>query len=448
MRVTAIAIFLFVSAAALRGDIVVPGADGSDGDLIVNTNLTIDLGKAKTGKWDDAGGDHDNDGLGDGVYDPEKWAVVFKWSKVEIKSGVTVTFKNHPSNPPVVWLVKGDCKIDGSVVLDGAEGHSWSGNHVVSIPGPGGYRGGHGNDLAPGSDASSGFGPGGGTTIGRNSNGGGGGFSVAGGNGRYENRDSGNGGNAYGNGRVLPLFGGSGGAGGFYGWNYPSVGGGGAGGGAILIACQTTFTLDGVMSSRGGDGYNDQDNYVGLGGAGSGGAIRLVCDRLSGAGKLRAQPGVPYYRSHPHYPWYGGYASAGRIRVESNDTSGFSHLGDPPYTSGLPGETATLWPDETHPRIRVLSIDGVEVPADPRASLNFPHADVSLRQKDGLTIRMEARNVPTDWLVNVRVVRKIGTDEIIAAALKSGDEALSYWEATATLSDGFSAIQVRAAKPE
>lgn len=445
MKVTSIAILFFVSAAMLRGDIVVPGADGSDGDLIVNTNLTIDLGKAKTGNWNDAGGDRDNDGLGDGVYDPEKWAVVFKWSKVEIKSGVTVTFKNHPSNPPVVWLVKGDCKIDGSVVLDGADGHSWSDNRGQSIPGPGGFRGGRGNDLSPGSDASGGFGPGGGRTIGHGSNGGGGGFGDDGGTARYDGRASSPGGGLYSNGRLLPLVGGSGGAGGFYGWNYSSVGGGGAGGGAILIACPSEIAVNGRISARGGDGYNNQRNYIGLAGGGSGGAIRLISDRLVGTGKIEAVRGTRYVYDDR---WYGGVGASGRIRVEANDTSEFNHAGDPAYTAGLPGETATLWPDETHPTIRVLSIDGVEVPADPRASLNFPHADVSLRQKDGLTIRMEARNVPTDWLVNVRVVRKIGTDEIIAAALKSGDEALSYWEATATLSDGFSAIQVRAAKPE
>ena len=78
------------------GDIVVPGANGTDGVLVVGTDTVIDLSKAVTAAWNS-----DNSAnVGKGVYDASKWAVVFKYSDVNILSNATVTFKNHPSRAP------------------------------------------------------------------------------------------------------------------------------------------------------------------------------------------------------------------------------------------------------------------------------------------------------------------------------------------------------------
>jgi hypothetical protein len=70
------------------GDIVVPGANGTDGVLNITANTVIDLSRAVTAAWDS-----DNSAnAGKGVYDASKWAVVFKHSSVTIRSDATVTF--------------------------------------------------------------------------------------------------------------------------------------------------------------------------------------------------------------------------------------------------------------------------------------------------------------------------------------------------------------------
>src|SRR4029077_18821628 len=95
--------------------LTIPGADGSDGALIVTANTNIDLSLAVTGVWS-----NNNAGnFGKGIYDPDKWAVVFKYSSVNIANGATVTFSNHPTHAPVVWLVSSNVTIDGTLSLDG-----------------------------------------------------------------------------------------------------------------------------------------------------------------------------------------------------------------------------------------------------------------------------------------------------------------------------------------
>ena len=109
-------------------------SDGSDGALVVSNNFVIDLSQAITGKWND----NNSANEGKGIYDPEKWAVVFKYSSVTIQGGATVTFRNHASRAPVVWLVSGDVTINGMVSLDGQQGLT---SPWLAEPGPGGFRG-------------------------------------------------------------------------------------------------------------------------------------------------------------------------------------------------------------------------------------------------------------------------------------------------------------------
>ena len=98
-RVTVIlAMSMVTLAPPLFAQLIVP-SDGSDGTLDIRTNTVIDLSNATTGIWN-----QDNStNPGNGVYDGSKWAVVFKYSSVNIASNVTVTFLNHPSHAPVVW---------------------------------------------------------------------------------------------------------------------------------------------------------------------------------------------------------------------------------------------------------------------------------------------------------------------------------------------------------
>jgi plastocyanin len=230
--------FLALCAAAMlpaaRASITVPGANGSDGALTVpDTGVTtIDLSQAPTGVWDQ----NNAANAGKGVYDPDKWAVVFKYSSVNIPSGATVNFTNNASRAPVVWLVNGNVTINGTINV-GAESSGYG-------PGPGGFRTGQPFNmpaLGPGAgDAASDYG----------------GYATAP-----------TGGRTYGNAAILPLIGGSAGT-----W----VGPGSSGGGAILIAATGSINVAGFILAN--------PNY----GSGSGGAIRLVADAISGAGTLNA----------------------------------------------------------------------------------------------------------------------------------------------------------------
>jgi hypothetical protein len=136
----AIVLAFLVSGSALAFD---SGSDGSDGPFNPAVDVTIDLAQAGTGP-------------GTGTYIPEQWVVVFNYTTIDIPAGVTVTFDNHPTGAPVVWLATGDATIAGTVSVSG----------VGRTPGPGGFPGGD-----PG-HSSHGFGPGGGPRITSNEYGG------------------------------------------------------------------------------------------------------------------------------------------------------------------------------------------------------------------------------------------------------------------------------------
>src|SRR5437867_4772714 len=88
-----------ILATSARADISV-GSDGSDGTLVVVTSDTyIDLSAAATATWNTP-----SPVPGKGVYDPQQWAVVFKYDSVYIAPGRTLTFTNHRTTAPVVWL--------------------------------------------------------------------------------------------------------------------------------------------------------------------------------------------------------------------------------------------------------------------------------------------------------------------------------------------------------
>lgn len=230
--------------------------------------VEIDLSQALTGAWDTP---IPKESQGVGIYDPQQWAVVFKYTTINIPAGVTVTFKNHPSHAPVVWLATGGVTIAGTVSVAGEDGSGSGEPMSYAEPGPGGFAGGVRANSAPALQASAGFGPGGAGFFSACGTGGGGGYGLTG---------AGNApGGTYGNQSILSLIGGSGG-------NSPSscvASGAGAGGGAILIASSGSITLasGSEINADGGSGA----------GGGSGGAIRLRSHVVSGTGLLRARGG-------------------------------------------------------------------------------------------------------------------------------------------------------------
>lgn len=387
---------------------IVTGSDGSDGVFSPTTDVVIDLNQAFPTAWTTPGN-------GNGVYDASQWAVVFKYESVNIPIGVTVRFVNRRNgNPPVIWLVRTNATIAGTVQLDGMD----YGNAVSAPGGPGGFGGGVAELRFE--EASAGFGPGGGRSS-ANGNGAGGSFGSRGG--QVDDVP----GPTYGNLQLLPLIGGSGGSGYSYRPDNPAFGGGG-GGGAILIAANARITLDGTISADGGAGF--------VGGGGSGGGVRLLANQLFGSGTIHATGGPNAYGP--------GYARGGngRVRIEANDLANAVLTIEPGASVGTPG---TVFPPPTRPRIVINSIGGVPVQSDPRG--NFTMTDVSVNTIAPSVIQCLAYDVPLDWNVEIRLTLKTGVDWVVNASFVSGNASASRWEATTPLPYGFSAVQARAYQP-
>lgn len=397
----AMALAIAMMGAFALADIDVP-SDGSDGDLVVGVNetRTIDLGLATTGTWNQPGN-------GNGVYDPVKWAVVFKYNSVTIRPGGVVRFLNHPSNPPVVWLVKQSVFSEGEITVDGGFG---AGNRSFSVPGPGGFAGGRGSATQVQNTA--GRGPG--ASPDRNNR------TAA-----YANSFDTS--VAYGNDQILPLIGGSGAS-----WNNPA--GGGAGGGAILIAARQSITFS--RSPQGGNpGIRARSQNVDP--AGSGGAIRLVAETVSGT------------QANMYACWEGNRADSlrwGRIRIEAvNNFSDWELRGK---TSIVPLVGAPqIWPSDTSPQAKILSIGGLNAPSDPRAQDGAANADMTLNTDQPVIVRVQCTNVPiANWKVQLKLVVPEGDAVLKECSLVEGNDVVSFWEASFTLPPGVSVIQPRAYK--
>lgn len=413
------ALALAIVAAPARADIEVP-SDGSDGVFAPTQNVEIDLGRAVTGVWSQPG-------TGVGVYDPAQWAIVFKYASVNIPAGVTVTFRNHPKNPPVVWLVQGDVTIAGTVNLSGQNGQPAPN---LAVPGPGGFAGGSGfqNPLL----ASAGHGPGGGrvknpnyirTTVG-------GSFGIMGG--AWYGLQFGQPGPIYSNAALIPLIGGSGGASGIRDNGEVSPWGSGAGGGAILIASRRTLSImgSGRILAHGGTTSWAADRESG----GSGGGIRLVAERLTGNGTVRAD---------------GGYnAGNGRLRFDVASFDAAFNTSQAPHIAYLGTEPPVIWPQAGHPRIWVSTVAGAPVPADPSAQMFPGLADLDLPDLGAVPVVIEAANVPLDWTIELRVVPRYGPDVVVNATRTTGDANASSWRAEVAFPRGVSAVYVRAASPQ
>jgi len=386
-------------------DLTIP-SDGSDGALNITKDTVIDLSQAVTGTWDQ----NNTANAGKGVYDPEKWAIVFKYTSVNIAGqttgtpavlvGKNVTFINHPSHAPVVWLVQGNVNIEGKVILTGFDGTA---NAIPRLTptesGPGGFRG-----AAQGpSGSGDGYGPGGG----ENSN------SVYNTGGKYAS--------VYGNPQIIPLIGGSGSS----SWDAPS---GAGGGGAILIASSQNISITGFIDASGGHDYTWIGDL-----RGSGGAIRLIAENVTGgittgsglSANLLAFPG-------------------GRIRIEGTLSAGVIHT---PETIGVtPTNPPIIWPASNAPKSRVVSVASVTAPTDPRSPL-IAAADLAIQNTGPVNILIETRDFPIEGVMQLHIIPKFARRSVLPATRLSGDINLATWRVTTTLPQGFVVLQARATQP-
>lgn len=387
LQLRAVAVLAALLSSSPADALVVPGANGSDGELNITQNTVIDLSQAPTGVWDAT-----SPQPGKGIYDPEKWAIVFHYSKVTVASGATLSFLNHPSKAPVVWLVNGDVSIVGVVSLDGAQ---------MGDGGPGGARGAYpllGSNLPSG-----GFGLGGSYTDT------GGSFATLG--------TSADIGHTYGGPSLVPLVGGSG-AGMMSG--APSTSGGG-GGGAILIAATGTLAVEGIVHANGGAYYS----------GGSGGGIRLCGQAVSGSGSLGATGGNATYS--------GG---AGRIRIEANQVSG-SLQASPAPSSVLLTDPVVLWPPSDAPTVRVTSVNAITVPVTAAANWSPSPPDLTLGGAALYDVLLETKNLPTTRKVRVKMTPSSGNATLTDATLVSGNATLAMWKAQVQFGQGFCTVQAR-----
>lgn len=386
---TAILAAMLLPAAMLHA-LTIP-SDGSDGNFNPTVDIEVDLSQAVTGSWD-----QDNSAnIGMGVYDPEKWAVVFKYSSVNIPAGVTVTFKNHTTRAPVVWLVQGSVNIEGVVSLDGKNSRSGVDGLMLAEPGPGGFRGGA-------------FGPAGF----------GAGLGIGGVIAQFNSGANATHASSYGNPAILPLIGGSGGG---ANTNNPSNTGSG-GGGAIMIGTTSSIQLSGTIQANGGL-TSRGDNM-----RGSGGAIKLIAETVSGNGSLSAHS-----------------ANTGRIRIETASLSPSITM-TPETVAVPPADPPILWPGTGAPTVRIVSVGGQASPTDPTAPMQAA-SDVGIASNTAVQVVIETTNFPPSGVVEVRRSPKFGNFAWTTLTHSGGDFVQSTWTANITFPGGFTALQARATVP-
>jgi len=383
------ALALLASLTSAFAQLNIPAANGSDLAFNPTANVEVDLSNAVPG---DAL-TYSNSGVagadrGRGIYDAARWVVVYKYSSVNIPTGVTVTFKNHPSYAPVVWLVQGSVNIAGTVSMSGKGVATGPAAGVPTEPGPGGFRGG----AAGPSGNGAGLGPGGGNTqnaFGYNT--------------------------VYGNPQIIPLIGGSGGAG------VSGTTTGESGAGAILIATPTTVAVSGAITAQ-------PIHTVGWGG--TGGAIKLIADQVNGTGTLNA-------------------STTGRVRIEAN-TLANSIVTTPSTIAVQPGigATPTLFQSLSSPTVKIVSVDGLPSPVDPTAPL-VSAADIAIQKNTPVTIVLRTENFATAGaVVALRIANKYGGATTLNATLQGGGTTtLSTWTLSTTLAPGFVTLQARATQP-
>ncbi|MCI0539244.1 MAG: hypothetical protein L0Z50_28895 [Verrucomicrobiales bacterium] len=286
----------------------------------------------------------------------------WNFTRIEIPSGVSVSFAHNRGNSAVRLLASDGVAIDGVIDLSGQAGVA--GGLVVPIPqgGPGGFAGGIG-----GSPSFQGSSPAGGPGQGPGGGGPGINLGEAGQPGQYAS--------SYGNPFIQPLMGGSGG-GGSAAHTAAFGNHGGGGGGAIMISSSRDVMITGKILANGGTGFGNS-------GAGSGGAIRLRADRITigPSGLLQAN-------------------NDGRIRLESYERA---LLGSVEPSDSTHTVVSSIVPDPPggESGLVIESVAGQNVDQPPRGDLLNP--DVTFTADGDITVTVRAQNVPDGTAVKLRV---------------------------------------------
>lgn len=431
---------------AIPGSIMaqVCNSTGADGALIYNAAGTYEFDPVAAGL--NAAGDN-----------------VFHFTSINIGAGVTVRLRSSKmrAQRPVVFLVSGPVTIAGNLDLSGSSGHPGTDQMSLrspSEPGPGGFPGGASNK--PGDAPQPGAGPGGGGL----------GVATAGTPGTiqpgtpqgcpaafaaqpylhtspffspsdraYDPAHCPVATVPYGNASLQPLVGGSGGSGARVTGGSFTGGGGGAGGGAIRICSEVSISLAGQFSSQPSSSINANGGSGGLayganGGPGAGGAIHLQAPAMNllyayNWTPLSARGGSPAGGAS------GDVASNGRIRIDTNSPLPPDMMGTVPLPAIGPFAAAPL---PQGPTVRIVSINGVNVSANPVNSASSP--DVTLTSSLPVPVVVQTTNVPNGTVARFYVSSDAAAADFVQNATINNN--------TATLSvplpQGVSHLVVRA----
>lgn len=337
------------------------------------------------------------------IFDPAKFnsslhppgLYVYNFTSINIPTGITVILSGQLIKGPVFWLSQGDVLINGIVRAHGQPGAAATANtslRVPAVPGPGGFFGGIGGNST--STPQPGDGPLGGAaatnTNGGQGNGGDGGFS--------------------GNFLFAPPIGGSGGGGGLCNANLFS-GGGGAGGGALVIASSTTITLNGLIEATGGP----QGVGCGNGGEGAGGAIKLAANTITGNGTIDA---------------FGGDnlgINNGAIRLEAFQILDHNLNTNQAPTKADPG---ALFVPTQPVSIQVVSVNGINLPAEPSGSFATP--DVVISSGSPVTVAIQTSGIPPGTVLTLNIYSEDGTTQAVQTTALQGTLQLGTATASVT----------------
>jgi hypothetical protein len=113
----------------------------------------------------------------------------------------------------------------------------------------------------------------------------------------------------------------------------------------------------------------------------------------------------------------------------------------------MSADPVILWPSESAPAVRVVSISGQTTPNDPRALTENVPADVAISSPSAVSILLETTNFPTNGMVNVFVRPRNGSQATYQATLVGGTTNLATWQVQHSFIVGYSVIQARAVSP-
>lgn len=367
---------------------------------------------------------------------------VYEFTDVNIStiSGVyrRLIIVGNSSNVPLSILSQNDITVLGAggyttqIYIDGQTAPSSNSNFAIAGArgGPGGFDGGaSGNGGAIPGNGSAGFGPVGGA-AGRADALTGPGLNAAPAGAPPLNPS------------LTPLAGGSGGGGAAglgptntFGCSTNTLGfgggPGGGGGGALLLAASNSvnlgpFTTIFAYGGNGGRGSNSTNTCAAFGGGGGGGSVRIVAHAFFGSGTINVSPGTQQNGANP--------SIGGHVRIEAALNTYTGNITGASGGSFLSFPTASI--PSNQPVLRILSIAGTAMPANPAASIVTPDVTFASAIEAPVTLTVGASNVPLGTPVSIRVVPAVGQPTTATSNGLSGTVASSTATASVTLPPG------------